>query len=183
MRDGSEPVETFSLKDLGVTEGPPDPAFDTVVALAAQSIGTCYASLAIVDHDLGLVRSRSRYGYEASPQLKRVIPFERSLTALVVTKGACLVVNDTRKHPRTAYHPYLAELGVRSLLAAPVYCPANEAVAALAVLDRLPRIWTDRDKRLIENVAFLASQSILLKAALWTIGTVARTRPAFDPQD
>ena len=183
MRDDHEPVGTFSLKDLGVTDGPPDPAFDAIVALAAQVVGTPYALLAVVDYELGVVRSRSRYGFGEAPDPKRLIPYKLSFTATVAATGSCLAVHDTQRHPRTAHHPYLAEMGVRSILAAPVRCPANEVVGSLVVLDRLSRIWTNRDKRLIENVAFLASQSILLKAALWTIGTVARTRPASDPQD
>jgi GAF domain-containing protein len=177
MREGHQPVETFSLKDLGVTEGPPDPSFDAVVALAAQAVGTCYALLAVVDHDSGVIRLRSQHGFEAAPRVTGLLPYGLSFTAAVVDKGCCLAVPDTQRHPKTAHHPFLSDLGIRTLLAAPVHCPANEVVASLVVLDRLPRIWTEKDRRVLDDVAFLASQSILLKAALRTIGTVARGHP------
>jgi GAF domain-containing protein len=93
----------------------------------------------------------------------------------VISSGTLLAIPDTRRHPRTARHPFLGDLGVRSLVAAPVHCPAEHVVGSLVVLDRLPRIWTEDEKRVLADCAYLCSQTILLRAALWTLASIARS--------
>lgn len=174
MDDGPRPADTYDLRDIGVSDGPPSLAFDTLVSLAARSLCAPFGLLAIVDHDLGVVRTRARYGFEADGDEARFLPLGLSFTETVISTGACLAIPDTRRHPKTARHPFIAEMGVRSLIAAPVMCPADHVVGSLVVQDRLPRIWTEADKRALTDCAFLCSQNILLRAALWTLSTVAR---------
>jgi GAF domain-containing protein len=174
MHEGFRPNQTFDLRDLGVCDGPPDAAFDAVVSLAARAVRAPLAILSIVDHDLGVVRVRSRHGFGSVSQEANELPFDRSFTATVVQTGSGLSIPDTQRHPATARHPLLSDLGIRSLLAAPVHCPADEVIGSIVVSDRLPRIWTEEEGRLLGEHALLCSQNILLRAALRTLAAFAR---------
>jgi signal transduction protein with GAF and PtsI domain len=178
MNEGFRPDETFDLRDIGVSEGPPDLAFNAIVALASRSVCAPLAILAIVDQGLGVVRVRARHGFASESRKGTLLPLGLSFTGVVVETGSCLAVPDARLHPKTARHPFLSDLDARSLLAAPVSCPRDEAIGSLVVFDRLPRIWTEGEKQVLNDCAFLCSQSILLRAALRTLAAVARGNAA-----
>lgn len=178
MRSGGfRTKDSFGLRDLGVIEGPDDQAFDNIVAMAARSVGTPLAMLVVADIERDRVKVRSSFGFRALSRHTLGLPLAPSVTALVMESGQCLGIPDIRLHPTTARHPHLAVLGAQSLLIAPVKCPADHVIAALAVMDRLPRIWTEDEKGILQGCAFMCGQSILLRAALKTLSVVAREHP------
>lgn len=171
---GFRAKDGFGLRDIGVMDGPDDPAFDNIVSMAARSLGTPLAMLAIADVEGDVVRVRSCFGFDAVTRHSEGVPLGPTLTAEVMMTGECLSIPDTRLNPRTARHRYMAALGTRSVLMAPVTCPAEQVIGSLAVMDRLPRIWTASEKEILAGCAFMCTQSILLRAALKTLSVVAR---------
>jgi GAF domain-containing protein len=175
MRSGGRRANVrFGLRDLGVLEGPDDPAFNNIVWMAARSVGAPLAMLLMADVERNLVRVRASFGFDGVTRYTEALPLGPSLTAIVMETGQCLAIPDMRLNPKTAHQPYLQALGATSLLVAPVTCPADRVVGSLAVVDRLPRIWTDDDVAILQGSALLCAQSILLRAALKTLSVVAR---------
>jgi hypothetical protein len=166
--------DSFGLRELGVIEGPDDQAFDNIVAMAARSVNAPFAMLLVADVEHEMVKVRSCFGFEAATRHTPGVPLGPSLTAEVMATAQCLPIPDLRLNPKTARHPYLLTLGAQSLLMAPVKCPADLVIGSLAVMDRLPRIWTANEKGILQGCAFMCAQSILLRAALKTLSVVAR---------
>jgi hypothetical protein len=67
----------------------------------------------------------------------------------------------------------LDDLGFRGVLAAPVQCPAGLAVGVLSGVSGNVRIWSRNDRKVLADLAVLASERILLRASLRTISILS----------
>lgn len=164
----------FDLRDLGVLGPAPDEDFQIAVRLAARAVRAPVSTFSVLDFEAGLSRLRAHVGLETSSPEVDEIPIEASLALSALTETDLVVLPDVAADPLAATHPFLRANGIRSILAAPVLCPAREVVALLAVHDRVPRIWTQEDRETIRGLAKVCTGTILLRAALRTIGLVSR---------
>jgi GAF domain-containing protein len=182
---GTEAAGTFGrfdLRDLGVFDAASDGDFNTAVALAARTLGAPIAVLSILDFEAQVSRIRAHVGLDVGMPVIREVPFEAAIAVTATSVREVIAIPDCSRDVRTMAHPFMRSQGIKSLLAAPVLCPAEEVVALLAVNDRVPRIWTAEEQEALSGLAHFCTQSILLRAALRTIGLVSRGRDGGVPR-
>jgi GAF domain-containing protein len=164
----------FNLRDIGVLRKEPDRDFDTAVRLASRALRAPVATFSVLDFEEGVASLRAHVGTNDAVAEVYDIPISTSLTLSALSASEVISVPDTSRATLTQANPFVASQKVKSLLAAPVLCPAQDIVALLAVHDRVPRLWTPEDREAILGFAHFCTQSILLRASLRTLGLVSR---------
>jgi GAF domain-containing protein len=165
----------FDLRSLGLLGGPPDRSFDASVRLASAMAATPLALLVIIDHEADLLCLRAHVGLSPAEETMTRVRTSRSLYSHLTSSTDVVAIPDITLDPRTRTNSVAASLGVRSLMAAPVRSPADDAVGLLSVLDRVPRIWSAQQRAALCDIAHMATQAILLRAALHTVTIMSRT--------
>jgi GAF domain-containing protein len=102
------------------------------------------------------------------------IPLETSIALSAMSETDVIAIPDTARDSVAQKNPLVRTQGIKSILAAPVLCPAREVVALVAVHDRVPRLWSPEEKDAVLGIAHFCTQVILLRAALRTLGMVSR---------
>ena len=164
----------FDLRDLGVLSTAPDRDFDLAVTLAAGALRTPLATFGVLDFEAGLARFRAYLGAKLPVATLEAIAIERSLMILPTSPSDVIAISDASRNAVARAHPFVRVQGIKSILAAPVMCPAGDVAAMIAVHDRVPRIWTAEEKQMILGFAHFCTELILLRAALRTLGMVSR---------
>lgn len=79
-----------------------------------------------------------------------------------------LAIEDTHQDPRYTQHPLVTDPpGVRAYLGIPLYDPVSEKVlGTLAVLDTIPRTWSDNEVVALEAVARLVTDLVMRQRLL-----------------
>jgi GAF domain-containing protein len=172
--EGGRPIGRFDLRDLGVLSNSADRDFDTAVALAARALRTPMAAFSVLDFEAGVSRLRAHFGTRLPVSAREEIPIEASLNITAMSRSDIVAISDTSRDPVARDHPFVRAQGVRSILAAPVMCPAGDVTALIGVHDIVPRIWTAEEKQAIHGFAHFCTELILLRAALRTLGILAR---------
>jgi GAF domain-containing protein len=172
--EGGRAFNRFDLRDLGLFGKGSDHDFDTAVALAARALRTPIAAFSVLDFEAGLSRLRAHVGTRHPVTEREEIPIEASLNIRAMSRSDVIAIADTSRDPVARDHPFVQAQGIRSILAAPVMCPAGDVVALIGVHDILPRIWTAEEKEAILGFAHFCTEIILLRAALRTIGILSR---------
>jgi PAS domain S-box-containing protein len=80
----------------------------------------------------------------------------------VVETGAPLVVDDVRRHPLLRSNLAARELGWVAYAGVPLVTGSGFAVGALSVIDAVPRLWSERDIALLQDLAAAAVTEIEL---------------------
>jgi GAF domain-containing protein len=164
----------FGLRELGILGPGPDREFDTAVCLSARSLRAPMASIGVLDFDAGLTRIRAHVGMGADMPEVDAIPLETSIALSAMSETDVIAIPDTARDSVAQKNPLVRTQGIKSILAAPVLCPAREVVALVAVHDRVPRLWSPEEKDAVLGIAHFCTQVILLRAALRTLGMVSR---------
>ena len=81
------------------------------------------------------------------------MPREHSMCAHVVGANEVLVVPDLAKDPRFAANPHLRAMGLRFYAGAPLRLKRGGAIGSLCLLDTEPREFSERDTKLLQNMA------------------------------
>ncbi len=170
----NELADNFAFEDLQLVDGPPMRGARTVVSSACSVLNVAGAALIVFDDIASLAVARERAGYMS---ICDDYPLAGSLAADVRGSLASIRVNDLTQ--RSAALPERRALAAASLMAAPVMAPDGRAAGMLAVMGERPRHWTSRDISKLEDLAYLISQEIILRASFATLGILARERSRF----
>lgn len=176
--DATRSLGKFDLRDIGVIGDGPDRDFDTAVSLAAGAARAPAATFAVLDFEAGLSRLRSHVGLGGATPEMGIVPIEAAITLRAMSESDIIAIPETALDPLARENPFIRAHGIRSLLAAPVLCPAQDVIGLLAVHDRVPRLWTANERAAISGLAHLCTRIILLRAALTTLGIVSRKSKA-----
>lgn len=143
-----------SLRSYGVLDTAPEPAYDELVALAAELCGAPGAAFSLVDAH----RQWSKALYpQASPF---EVPRSLSFCSDTVAAAAPLVVGDTSRHPRYRGHPSVTGPdGLRAYAGVPLVGRDGLPLGALCVTDVRPRRWASRH---LGALTSLAGQAVTL---------------------
>jgi hypothetical protein len=159
----------FNLRDLGVLEGPPLRGADIVVGAAADLLRCGRAAVMIYDDDTGSAFLRASAGFRPD---ETTLPLIDSIAAIVRNERRPLAISDVAGEMPEAAE--LIRLRAGAMLAVPVYGPDTVPVGILAALDDAGRRWTDQDMRRAQDLAYLASQEIMLRASFETLRILSR---------
>ena len=149
-----------------ILDTPSDAAFDRIARLAARSLATPIATIAIIDAD--------RIWFKASHGLDGIeeIPRERGVCASATFGDGPLVVRDARTDG-AAGNPFLQDdWGIRFLAAAPIVTSDGHLIGAVTVADVEPHDPSDDDIATLSDLAAMVMDQLDLRlSALSTART------------
>jgi GAF domain-containing protein len=129
----SENLRLAALDRCGILDTPPDPNFDRITRLAAQSFGAPMAAISFVAHDRSWFKSA--YGLQ---QLQ--VARSASFCSHTIGCPEALVIPDAAADERFAGLALVAgHPRVRFYAGVPVFTAEGFAVGAVAVMDTRPR--------------------------------------------
>lgn len=136
------------LKELGLLDSPPDPAFDDLVELASEWCEVPIAAVSLVDAERQWFKARLGLPVDQTPR-------EHSFcTHALLRPDALMEVRDAATDPRFADNPLVTgEPGIRFYAGAPLLSSRGHALGALCVIDRRPRELTPRQRRALAVLA------------------------------
>ena len=175
-----EQDQRFTLADLGIVHGPSDPILKKCVSLAEQVFPQGSAIIAFRDGEgrRAIIQAR---GPNADIRCQKgQFLLQGSLTEKVCGLDRQMSSMSGNEAHWSAAMPELAAFFARGFIAAPIHGPADEPVGMLACLTPRPADWTPDCIGAIESLATLASQRIMLKAALRTVRLISRETPSLE---
>ena len=167
----------FEFNDLGLLYGAPDPAWCSIVRLAAELAGVRFAKLTVLDRAHDRIVLRAAHGFDLCDLDVLAEPPSFPLCGRIIAENSIVAITDTHDDPAMRTSPFIERFSVRSYLGAPILDPAETGVGTLCVFDDKPRLWSLRQREQIAELASLVNQSILLKASLATVRLLSRTVP------
>ena len=188
-----DPARLAAVRATGLLDGPPDPALDRWVRLAARALGTPVALLTLVDADRDFVTAHvglpapladAREVRAAPSFCQDAVSRQQARRAARLAEGAApgdagalpppVVVPDAAADPLYRTFPSVQHLGVRASVTAPILGAGGHALGSLCVLDFAPRAWTAEQVDALHDLAHAAAAEMALRTA----GVAAAARAA-----
>ncbi len=148
------------------------PAFEEAAQMAARFLTApvSWVSVATADQEwLQGAYGLYSLGLANSLASQRQLPLEAGLSSYVIHSEQPLVLSDMGQFPTLAQLPLMADYGLAAYCGVPLITSEYECIGVLAVLDRHPRQFSQRD------IAFLAM------AARWGMAEYERSRSPLVP--
>ncbi|HUQ15774.1 MAG TPA: PAS domain S-box protein [Gemmatimonadales bacterium] len=140
---------------------PPEEAFDRLTRMAARLLGAPVSLITLVTEDRQFFKSAT--GLAEPWASRRGSPLSHSFCRHVAVSGLPLVVEDTRRHPLLRSNPAVRELGWIAYAGVPLATHQGHVLGAFSVVDGMPRLWSDRDVALLQDLAACAASEIELR--------------------
>jgi diguanylate cyclase (GGDEF)-like protein len=153
-----------ALHELGVLDTDPEDEFDRLTALTAELLDAPVSTITLIDQDRQFWKSA--YGITGSWAEARQTPLSHSLCQEPVTTGRPLVLSDLRSDEERADCLALRDLDVVAYAGMPLVLADGFAVGALCAVDHEPHAWSERDLRILTDLAGVVSSMLDLRRAL-----------------
>ena len=138
----------------------PDPAFDRLTQLAADLFDAAAATITIVDRAREWVKSRAGVRVEGLEKVGG-----RFCGARAIESDEMMVVDDLTADPRFADHPLVVgETRIRFYAGAPLIGVGGGRLGAFAIMDPQPRRLSGADRRILAQLAAVATDLLGLTA-------------------
>jgi two-component system cell cycle sensor histidine kinase/response regulator CckA len=154
------PDRLAAVRRTALLDTPPEESFDRLTRMAARLLGAPVALISLVTDDRQFFKSAT--GLPEPWATRRGTPLAYSICRHVVETGASLVVDDVRRHPLLRSNLAARELGWIAYAGVPLVTGQGFAVGALSVIDAVPRLWSERDLALLQDLAACAVTEIEL---------------------
>ena len=151
------------LRELVVLDSAPEPLFDDIARLASEVCGVPIALLSLVDAE--------RQWFKANVGLAGVnqTPRDVAFCAHAIADAALFEVPDTTHDPRFAGNPLVTGApNIRFYAGAPLVLPGGARVGTLCVIDREARQLNPSQARMLQSLAGIASQALVMRRDLIT---------------
>lgn len=155
-----------ALASLGLLTDKSHGGFDRQTRLARLILSAEASLMSVIDDQNNRQFFRSTCGVAEPLRTERATPLSHSFCKLVRDTGAPLVVTDSRCDDRVKDNPAVSELGVISYLGVPIHDPLGNPVGSLCVFNGTPRDWTQAEQSMIEELAAVVDEQILLIQAV-----------------
>jgi PAS domain S-box-containing protein len=169
LPDASEAARLAALEDHAVLDTPPEPAFDSLVAIAARLCGTPIALVSLVAEQRQWFKAR--LGIEVCET-----PVDQAVCAHAIQGSGLLVIPDLTRDPRTRDNPLVTgEPGMRFYAGAPLRTRDGQALGTLCVIDLVPRPagLTDDQAFVLERLAAQVMALLELRGEAQDRGRIA----------
>jgi PAS domain S-box-containing protein len=147
----TRPDRLAALRQTGLLDTPPEEGFDRHTRLAARLLGASTSLIALVAEDRQFFKSA--LGLPEPWASNRTAPLSFSFCSTVVATGEPLVVEDARRHPLLSHSPAIRELGWVAYAGVPLVTREGHVVGSFCVVDKTPRLWSERDMALLQDLA------------------------------
>jgi diguanylate cyclase (GGDEF)-like protein/PAS domain S-box-containing protein len=155
--DSTEQRRLTALKSYGILDTPPEADFDRLTELVASICETPIATVTLIDERRQWFKST--VGIDVR-ETDRAIAF----CAHAICGANLFVVPDTRKNPLFKNNPLVVEApGVRFYAGMPLITPCGFALGTLAVMDRVPRKLSLKQKEALETLAHQVMMQLALR--------------------
>ncbi|MBF2071457.1 GAF domain-containing sensor histidine kinase [Fischerella thermalis] len=165
LKDGWASPETReqqrlrALSELGLRQPETIPVFEEATQTAAHFLEAPISILGFVDQERHWFKSAvglSRLGLMNQLAQNRQLLRQESFCTQVVENSQIIVINDTRNlvdTGNTVASKLVEDYGIRAYLGAPLFDACGNCLGALAVMDLVPRNFTNRDIEFLQIIA------------------------------
>jgi PAS domain S-box-containing protein len=160
----TRPDRLAALRRTALLDTPPEEAFDRLTRMAGRLLGTPVSLIALVAEDRQFFKSA--IGLPEPWASSRVTPISFSFCGQVVATGEPLVLEDARRHPLLRHNPVIRELGWVAYAGVPLVTHQGHTIGALCVVDKTPRLWSERDIALLQDLAASVVTEIELRTEI-----------------
>ena len=160
----TRPDRLAALRRTALLDTPPEEAFDRLTRMAARLLGTPVSLISLVADDHQFFKSAM--GLPEPWASRRVNPISFSFCGQVVATGEPLVLEDARRHPLQRHNPVIRELGWVAYAGVPLVSREGHTIGALCVVDKTPRLWSERDIALLRDLAASVATEIELRTEI-----------------
>jgi two-component system, cell cycle sensor histidine kinase and response regulator CckA len=157
----NRPDRLAALRQTALLDTPPEEGFDRLTRMAARLLGASTSLITLVTDDRQFFKSA--IGLPEPLASRRTAPLSFSFCSQVVATAEPLVLEDARKHPLLGHSPAIRELGWISYAGVPLITRDRQVVGAFCVVDKMPRLWSERDIALLQDLAGSAVTEIELR--------------------
>ena len=156
-----DPRRLDALDRADVMDTRTEEAFDRVVRLATQIIGTPVGLVSFVDGTRQFFKAHT--GLSDSLAAKAETPLSHSFCQYVVSTDAPLLVEDARNHPILGENPAIVDMNVVAYLGVPIHSPEGETLGSLCAIDGKARDWSQRDLDLLSDLTVMLETELRLR--------------------
>jgi two-component system, cell cycle sensor histidine kinase and response regulator CckA len=155
------PDRLAALRQTALLDTPPEEGFDRLTRMAARLLGAPTSLISLVTDERQFFKSTM--GLPEPWATRRTAPLSFSFCSTVAGTGEPLVVEDARRHPLLRHSQALRELGWISYAGVPLVSREGHVLGSFCVVDRTPRLWSERDIALLQDLAASAVTEIELR--------------------
>ena len=160
----TRPDRLAALRRTTLLDTPPEEEFDRLTRMAARLLGTPISLISLVADDHQFFKSA--IGLPEPWASNRVTPISFSFCGQVVATGEPLILEDARRHPLLRHNPVIRELGWVAYAGVPLVTRQGHTVGAMCVVDKTPRLWSERDVALLQDLAASVVTEIELRSEI-----------------
>lgn len=162
-----------ALYDSDLLDSDHEAAFDRFTKLAALVLNVPASLVTLIDHDRQFFKSQ--VGVSEPWASKRGTPLSYSFCKHVVAENRTFVVENALTDARVAGNLAISEMGVQSYAGMPLLNPDGMVLGAFCVLDYQPRLWTEREISILQELAQSVSAEIHLRHQIRQRERIERT--------
>jgi two-component system, cell cycle sensor histidine kinase and response regulator CckA len=160
----TRPDRLAALHRTALLDTPPEEAFDRLTRMAARLLGTPVSLISLVAEDHQFFKSAT--GLPEPWASERSAPISFSFCGGVAASGEPLVLEDARRHPLLRHNPVIRELGWVSYAGVPLITREGQVIGSFCVIDKTPRLWSERDIALLQDLAASVGTEIELRTQI-----------------
>ncbi len=160
----TRPDRLAALRRTALLDTPPEEEFDRLTRMAARLLGTPVSLISLVAEDHQFFKSA--IGLPEPWASRRVTPISFSFCGQVVATGEPLILEDARRHPLLRHNPVIRDLGWVAYAGVPLVTRQGHTIGALCVVDKTPRLWSERDIALMQDLAASVVTEIELRCEI-----------------
>ncbi len=147
-----------ALRRYDILDTPPDATFDRIAAAAAAVFDVPIAVINLVDEVRGYFKARHGVTIEGAPR-------DQMICSSVIVQDDVVVYQDARVDPYTAQLPGVHAFDVGFYAAAPLHTADGYNLGTLCVIDNRPHEPTEKQKRLLADLAAVVIDEMELRLA------------------
>lgn len=155
-----DPGRVAAVHATGLLDTVAEESFDRLARLAANLLGVPVALVSFVDADRQFFKSC--IGLPEPAASARQTPLSHSFCKYVVATDEPLIVADAPSDHLVADNPAIIDLGVVAYLGIPLRDREGTVLGSFCAIDHEPRQWSERDVRIMEDLAGAATSEIAL---------------------
>jgi diguanylate cyclase (GGDEF)-like protein len=153
-----------ALRELGLLDTAPEEQFDRFTVLTAELLGVPISTMTLVDRDRQFFKST--HGLTGAWAAASEIPLSHSLCKHPVASGEPLVLADARIDPRLSDNLAVRDMSIVAYAGVPLVLRDGNAVGTLCAMDGEPHEWTERDLRILSDLAGAVSSILDMRRTL-----------------
>lgn len=154
----ADPARLAVLDSSGLLDAEADSTLDSFARLAGALLDAPSAYVTLVGKDEQVAPGAVELDTPGQP--RRWLAIKDSICQFQVVTGEPLLVNDTRTDPLTQNNSVVHDGSMLSYAGMPLLTSSGLVLGSLCVADRQPRLWTDTQAVLLQDLARLVVDDI-----------------------